>query len=114
MTTATNISRLTPELEQIRFDALRYCDERGLEGLDALERVMGALAQQAFLKNIEPYTKAMADVMACGTGTVLQHADGTIEYIPQPVEPSLQSAFDDLIENERRRYDPAGTRLISG
>jgi len=104
MTTATNISRLTLELERIRFDALRYCEEHEIEGMDALERVMGAMAQRAFLKNIEPYTKAMADVVACGTGGFLQHADGTIEYIAQPVLPELQTVFDELVESERRRY----------
>ena len=104
MTTATSIRQLSPELEQIRFDALRYCDEHGIEDQDALERVMGAMAQRAFLKNIDPYTKAMADVMACGVGTVLQHADGTVEYTPQPIAPDTQSAFNELIERERRRY----------
>jgi len=104
MTTATSMLQLTPELEQIRFDAMRYCDERGIEGLDALERVMGAMAQKAFLESIEPYTKAMADVVACGTGILRQHADGIIEHIPQEIEPSLKSAFDELIESERKRY----------
>lgn len=107
MTTATNISRLSSELEQIRFDALRYCDERGITGMDDLERVMGAMAQQAFLKNIEPYTKAMADLVSMGTGTYRQHADGTIEHIPQPIPIEAQTIFDELIESERKRYGPA-------
>jgi len=104
MTTATSIRQLSPELEQIRFDAMRFCEENGIKGPDALKGVMGAMAQQAFLKSIEPYTKAMADLVACGTGTLLQHADGTVEYLAQSIEPDTQSAFNELIENERRRY----------
>lgn len=103
-----DIRRLTPELEQIRLDALRYCDERGIDGLDALERVMGVMAQQAFLRNIESYTKAMADLVAMGVGTCRQHSDGAIEYIPQPIPADLQKTFDELIEGERRRYSLGG------
>lgn len=108
MTNATSIRRLTPELEQIRLDALSYCDQRRIDDPAVLESIMGAMAHQAFLRNIEPYTKALADVMACGTGAVLQHADGVVEYIPQPIPTDLQKTFDELIEGERRRYGLTG------
>jgi hypothetical protein len=104
MKTATSILQLSPEMEQIRFDALRHCDEHGIDDPDALGRIMGAMAHQAFLKNIEPYTKAMADLMSMGVGAYRQHADGTIEHIPQPIPVEAQNAFYELIESERKRY----------
>lgn len=117
MTTATNISRLTPELEQIRFDALRYCEERGLWEDRHLQQAMAAMAHKAFQNAAEPYIKAKVDLMVRGIGMVRVHADGTIEHIPEPLQPEAQQLsdlLDEMIEHERRRYDPAGTRLISG
>lgn len=87
---------LTPELEQIRFDALRHCDEHGIDDVDGLRRVMGALTQKAFLTAIEPYIKVKADVLA---------------LCPTPVTPQLSPEMqktmdlaDELIANEARRY----------
>lgn len=101
------MSRLTPELEQIRFDALRYCDELGLGDEKHLQQAMAAMARKAFLNAIEPYIKAKVDLMACGVGMARTHADGTIEHIPQPLSPEAQKAFalaDELIANEAKRY----------
>jgi hypothetical protein len=107
MTTATEILRFSPALEQIRCDALRYCDKRGLLEDRHLQEAMAAMAHKAFRNAVEPYIKAKVDLMACGIGMVRVHADGTIEHVPEPLQPEakkLWDQLDEMIANEAARY----------
>lgn len=110
--TATMVSSETPEMRAVRYEAMRFCDERGLDRIEDLDRIMGALTHRAYLRDIEPFIKMKVGIFSLAMPIyTLSTGDlaTTNELELSDAEKNTLRQIDIMIANVAARYGVADT-----
>jgi hypothetical protein len=97
---------------EIHCEAQRYCDRKGITDYETFQKVKCSIAQERYLKAIEPYTQLKVRILSTRMvdRMIYDGSDALPQITYKPFPLALEAALrglDDLIETEAEYFRKA-------